>query len=212
MKVDICFRLNGSEIPADHGYSLYSALSKRLPWVHEGKDIGLHPISGRPTAERKLSLSHTSHLILRLPPERIGEVLPLAGQALDIDGHNVRIGVPITCALIPSARLYSRLVVIKGFMEPEGFLQAFQKQMSKAGIQGNPSLITQPHVAQANKKREGGSHSPFLRRTLKIRDKEVVGFAVRVEELTADESILLQEKGIGGRRKMGCGIFVPDRR
>ena len=43
-------------------------------------------------------------------------------------------------------------------------------------------------------------------------DKEIVGFALRVEELTAEESIRLQEKGIGGRRRFGCGIFVPERR
>jgi CRISPR/Cas system CSM-associated protein Csm4 (group 5 of RAMP superfamily) len=28
-----------------------------------------------------------------------------------------------------------------------------------------------------------------------------------VSELTAEESIRLQEHGLGGRRKMGCGVF-----
>ena len=46
------------------------------------------------------------------------------------------------------------------------------------------------------------------RRTLKIRDKEVVGFEVILEGLTASESIILQEHGLGGRRHMGCGVFV----
>jgi hypothetical protein len=32
-----------------------------------------------------------------------------------------------------------------------------------------------------------------------------------VDYLTATESILLQEHGLGGRRHMGCGIFVPMR-
>ena len=46
------------------------------------------------------------------------------------------------------------------------------------------------------------------RRTIKIRDKEVVGFEVILEGLTAQESITLQETGVGGRRHMGCGVFV----
>ena len=47
------------------------------------------------------------------------------------------------------------------------------------------------------------------RRTLRIKDKEVVGYEVLVETLTAEESICLQEAGLGGRRHMGCGVFVP---
>jgi CRISPR-associated protein Cas6 len=45
------------------------------------------------------------------------------------------------------------------------------------------------------------------RRTLRIKDKEVVGYEVLVEALTAEESLNLQEHGLGGRRHMGCGIF-----
>jgi len=32
---------------------------------------------------------------------------------------------------------------------------------------------------------------------------------LHVNGLTAEESIKLQEIGLGGRRHMGCGIFVP---
>jgi hypothetical protein len=34
---------------------------------------------------------------------------------------------------------------------------------------------------------------------------------VIIEGLTAEESLTIQEKGIGGRRHMGCGVFVPLR-
>jgi len=49
------------------------------------------------------------------------------------------------------------------------------------------------------------------RRVMRIKDKTIVGFQVVVAELTAEESITLQEHGLGGRRRMGCGIFVPLR-
>jgi len=136
----------------------------------------------------------------------------LAGKSLEMDGHQVRVGVPYTRALTPSARLYSRLVVIKGFVEPEAFLEGARRQLDSMGIKGTPYLVEQSHVEQNNREQAQGSHSPFLRRTIRIRDKEIVGFALGVEELTAEESILLQEKGIGGRRRFGCGVFVPDRR
>jgi CRISPR-associated protein Cas6 len=49
------------------------------------------------------------------------------------------------------------------------------------------------------------------RRTLRIRNKEVVGYEVVLGKLAAEESLLVQSAGLGGRRRFGCGIFVPTR-
>jgi CRISPR-associated protein Cas6 len=49
------------------------------------------------------------------------------------------------------------------------------------------------------------------RRVVRIKDKTVVGYGVHVAGLNAAESLCLQEHGLGGRRKMGCGVFVPVR-
>ena len=49
------------------------------------------------------------------------------------------------------------------------------------------------------------------RRTTRIKGKEVVGFEVILEGLNAHESIAIQEAGVGGRRHMGCGVFMPWR-
>lgn len=210
--VDVWFKLQGDQIPADHGYHLLSAVSHIVPELHSDEDIGVHPISGIPTGNRRITLSKASRLAIRLPADRTKQIMPLAGKTLEIGDHNVQVGTPKTVALKPSSRLYSRLVVIKGFMEPDDFLEAAKRQMAEMGIKGKPSLVAQPHVAETNPDTHTGSRSPYLRRTLKIRDKEVVGFALRVEELTAEESIRLQERGLGGRRRFGCGIFIPDRR
>jgi len=210
--VDVRFGLQGSEIPADHGYHLFSAVSQLVPELHSDEEVGLHPISGRPCGNRCITLSKGSSLTIRLPADRIKQILLLAGKVMKIGEHAVRMGTPQTVALMPAARLYSRLVVIKGFLEPEPFLEAAQRQLGELDIKGKPSLVYQPNVAAANADKPTGSRSRFLRRTIKIRDKEVVGFALRVEELTAEESIRLQDKGLGGRRRFGCGIFIPDRR
>lgn len=42
--VDLSFPLIGKMLPLDHGYSLYGALCRLLPNLHEHKAVGIHPI------------------------------------------------------------------------------------------------------------------------------------------------------------------------
>jgi len=208
-KVDVAFSLTGSSIPVDHGYCLFSAVSRVVPQVHKSREIGIHPISGRLIGSRTLALTPTSCLTLRLPQEQLGQVLPLAGKLLQLGDSRVRVGVPHTRALRPSKRLYSRVVIIKGFSEPQLFLDAVVRQLAALGIHGEASLVEQQGVADSNVGKLSGSHSPYLRRTVRICSKDIVGFAVLVGNLRENDSVLLQETGIGGRRRFGCGVFVP---
>jgi CRISPR-associated protein Cas6 len=210
MKVDVQFRVLGTEVPADHGYLLLSTLARIVPDLHGDDAVGVHPIGGRLIGNRRLALTDRSRLTIRIETERIAQVLPLAGKSLVIDGSPIRVGTPQTQALIPAPRLYSRLVVIKGFLEPEPFLDAARRQLEALAIHGEAQLVPQPAVAAANQGRPSGSRSPFLRRTIRIHDRDVVGFALRVQDLTAEESIALQEHGLGGRRRFGCGILIRD--
>jgi CRISPR-associated protein Cas6 len=220
--VDVGFRILGKSIPADHGYALYGAIARiaenggrkvlHEPPTESWKRAAILPINGRAIGDRKLMLSPTSRLMIRLDSELIKDILPLAGKTLDLDGSIVRVGVPTIYSLKPAARLRSRLVVIKGMMEAEPFLQSVRYALEKLNVKGTPGLLKR----QLNKALEGKTgaepkHSPFIRRTIRIHDKEVVGYAVEVQDLTADESLTLQEHGIGGRRKFGCGVFVPAR-
>ncbi|MBP7792332.1 MAG: type I-MYXAN CRISPR-associated protein Cas6/Cmx6 [Candidatus Goldbacteria bacterium] len=199
--IDVLFKIRGNEIPADHAYYLYSSLSKIVPFIHENSTVGIHNINGILEGERKLKITDKSVLKLRLNSDDLSQVLPIAGKKIKIATNEIYIGVPSSRKLIPASKLYSRLVIIKGFMEPEPFLEAVKRQFEKMNIKGKPYLV----------KVKGDNGMKYLRRTINVHGKEIVGFSVRVNELTADESITLQEKGIGGRRHFGCGIFVPDR-
>ena len=95
--VDVCF-ITGSSVSLDHGYALYSALSRVLPALHENKLLGVHPPTGL-RAGNVLKLSRGSRLRLRLPASRIAEVLPVAGKRLDLVGHTLQVGVPEIHAL-----------------------------------------------------------------------------------------------------------------
>ena len=210
--IDLAFGLAGDRIPADHGFALLGAVARIIPAVHGDDSIGIHPIIGRHVGERQLALTDSSRLTFRLDSDRIADLLPVAGKSLDLDGHTVRVGVPETRALRPAARLRSRLVVIKGFLDPEPFLQAAKRQLAERGIGGTPGLLRRRTAPSL----EGRSlatpdRCPFIRRTLRIRDKTIVGYAIEVIGLDAADSIALQERGVGGRRRFGCGVFVPAR-
>jgi CRISPR-associated protein Cas6 len=190
--IDLAFRLMGTRIPVDHGYALFAAVNRFVPELHDAKDIGLNPIRGRFDGNGCLSLLPTSRLVIRVSDERIREFLKLAGKALAVDGYQFRVGVPEVRALRPAAALVARLVTIKGFMEAEEFIEAAKRQFEAMDVKA--AL----HIGE--------------RRTFRIKDKQVVGFEVLASKLDAKGSIKLQEIGIGGRRRMGCGIFVPFRR
>jgi CRISPR-associated endonuclease/helicase Cas3 len=210
--VDVTFAVNGGPIPADHGYILFSSLYSILPSIHSDSEIGIFPINGTLTGDRRLSLTNESKLTIRLPVERVGEILGVVGKRLVVGDGVLQIGVPNARALMPAVRLYSRLVVIKGFTNPNTFLEAAQRQLAALNVKAKPLLVEQKPIAEINREAHRGTRSPFLRRTLKIHDKNIVGFALQVDGLTDDESLLLQEKGVGGRRRFGCGLFVVDRR
>ena len=187
--IDLAFRLNGANVPVDHGYSLYGALSRVVPELHEANDVGVQPIRGIYSGYGKLHLSTSSRLVIRLPDEQIRPYLKLAGKRLEVEEHPLRVGVPEVRTLRPVARLRARLVTIKGFLEEAGFLEAVNRQLQGLNITCEVLL--------------------GRRRTFRVKDKQVVGFEVDLTGLTAENSIRLQENGLGGRRKMGCGVFVP---
>ncbi len=215
--VDVRFTLSGRAgdgaplaLPVDHGYALYGAIARVLPWVHGSRLVGIHSIVGQLAGGRRLFLTPRSVLALRVPAQLVPEVLPLAGQALDVDGCRLQIGVPTVCALRPVPRLRSRLVTIKGMLTPEAFLDAARAQLAALGIQGQPALV--PRHGDRPLEPDGrGGRGPWVRRTLRVRDRTVVGVAHHVVVHAPDDALRLQAIGLGGRRRFGCGIFLPLR-
>lgn len=187
--IDLAFRITGTSVPVDHGYALYAAISRIVPEIHNARAIGVQPIRGVYGGNGALHLTDFSRVILRLPDDQIRTYLKLAGKKLEIDEHSLRVGVPEVRTLRPVASLRARLVTIKGFVEPDRFLAATGRQLQEIG--GTADL----HLRE--------------RRTLRIKDKKVVGFEMVVNQLTPQDSLKLQEVGLGGRRRFGCGVFVP---
>jgi CRISPR-associated protein Cas6 len=201
--IDLSFKLVGSAIPLDHGYALYSALCGIVPEAHANPRLGVHPIRGRRDAPGLLTLLNDSRLRLRVPSDEIAPYLAVAGSMLDLGGHRVRVGAPAVESLTPSARLASRMVTIRNAMGPERFLDSVRREMEALCIVGLPTLVPVP-VTDASHASAGEP----TRRVVRVCGKKVVGYALRVAGLTAEGSIRLQENGLGGRRRFGCGVFV----
>lgn len=177
-------------LPADHGYVLYAALSRQLPELHRENGIAIHPLAGRQIGPRQLQLDPHSRLTIRLGAERIALAIPLAGRQLTLADRLVRVGVPSVQALQPVTALRSRLVTTKNGQDPDHFRGELRRQLDL--------LHVSPEVLLTLGKR----------RTIRIKDKEIVGHEVILKGLSAEESLDIQSHGLGGRRHMGCGVFV----
>lgn len=189
--IDLAFKVTSqSPIGSDHGYQLFGAISRLLPQVHEPNGVAVLPISGQQIGDRKIQLGNSSRLTIRVASSDIATWLPLAGKSLEVAGAKLQIGVPEIRSLIPTTALRSRLVTTKNCQDQPRFELELRRQMTALGVS------------------EQAIFSIGKRRTIRIRDKEVVGYEVILEGLTADESLALQTTGLGGRRHMGCGVFV----
>lgn len=198
--VDLAFELVGKAVPLDHGYALFGALSRIVPALHGDRRIAVHPLRGMNLEPRRLTLVPQSKLRLRLPSEEIGGFLAIAGATLELDGDRIQVGVPRVEALVPTAALRSRLVTFKRSVEPVAFEETVRRHLEKLGIRAQAALVAETRTPRAGQP---------ARRVLRVKDRRIVGFPIIVTGLTAQESILLQEQGLGGRGRMGCGIFVP---
>ncbi len=199
--VNLSFPVFGKELPADHNHRLYGAICKELPQLHEMEGLAINTISGIPNKQGKITLTQKSRLILRLPVEAIALVYLLADKTLNIGGNKIQLGNPELQTLKAVEVLKARLVTIKGYKEAEAFLEAANGQLQNLGISANLGI-------PANDKGEP------KRLTLKIKHGErqhiIVGFGVIVSDLNAEDSIKLQIHGLGGKRRLGCGVFYPN--
>jgi CRISPR-associated protein Cas6 len=143
-----------------------------------------------------------SRLRLRLPAERIAEVMPLAGRSLDVGEHRILLKAPVVTPIEPAPLLAAKVVTYKHATDPVKFLEQTRQKLDQLGVGGEPGIPLIERGARAGEPR---------RQVLRIKGRRVVGFALQVAGLTAEESVLLQEHGLGGRTRIGCGFFVPWR-
>lgn len=194
--IQLAFPVIGQALPIDHGYQLYSALKYRLMELKDWDDVSIKTISGKLDVNNRnqLDLTNRSKLLIRLPSEKVPFVYSFSGKFLNIGKQKIRLGIPEMNFLQPKSRLRSHIVVIRGYEEPKTFIEAAKRQIEALGIRASLKLIS----------KKDGTTKP---KTLKVK-QIIVGFGIEANNLSETDSIVLQEKGLGGKQKMGCGVFV----
>lgn len=201
--VDVSFPLRGRVVPRDHGYLLYAAISRLIPQAHEAKWLAVHPLPGQ-IADELLLLPPRAFLTLRIPSSQIQHILSLNGAVLRIGEHDIALGVPRIYTIRPAAELVSRQVVIRLTEVP----RKADGTLNKDAMARSFRLEVERQLAAMSVHAEINIGAP---RQLTVDGHRILGFTVRLSGLSERDSLLVQAKGVGGKRAMGCGVFGPSR-
>nr|AFI78491.1 CRISPR-associated protein, Cas6-related [uncultured bacterium ws156A7] len=199
--VDFSFAMNCRALPVDHAFALQAALIDRLPWLAEEEHAGIHQIYGadsgngwiRPADTDLLQLSQRTRLVLRLPIERMTEAKRLTGSILSVDGFELAVGTVRVRPLSALTTLFARHVACAGSEQSEAdFVEQTAIALRALGIAVRKLLCGQ-------------------NRTISKPDGRVETRSLMLADLEVAHSLLLQQRGLGAHRKLGCGLFVPHK-
>jgi CRISPR-associated protein Cas6 len=185
---DLRFELRGERLPLDHGQALAEAVCEHLPWLADEPDAGIHAVRGAAMGGGLLGISRRARLVLRLPRARLEDALALAGRSLRLGAQTLQVGAGKPWPLTPSNTVYAR-VVIAGPEDEGPFAEALGGLLSDFGA-ACQVVLGKP-------------------RTLATRAGARRGFSVLLHGMAPEQSLRLQERGLGELRLHGCGIVVP---
>jgi len=197
---DVMFKLTGNQLAVDHAQSLAQAVCAKLTDDTQSQ-IGIHQVrvaeSGngwsRPgTGGEFLQLSRRTKLVLRVNQDVYEDVLQLTGSELEIDGQLLKVGVSAVKKLTSITTLFSHGIVCNDAQSETEFLADIAATLQQMEIKVKKMICGMTHSIRSD------SGSVFTR-------------ALMVANLTPEESVLLQQRGIGEGRLIGCGLFVPHR-
>jgi CRISPR-associated protein Cas6 len=200
--VDLAFVIKCPTLPLDHAHALSSALHEALPWLEEEAHAGIHLIHGaasgngwyRPeeSANALLHLSHRARMRLRVPKHRLDDARQLTGKTLDINDHSLEVGKSAVHPLSTLSTLFSRYVITREDVDEEQFLEAVTRELRDMGVDCRKLLCGITHTHR------------FPEGTLLTR-------SLMVADLEPEQSVRLQQLGLGAGRKIGCGLFIPHK-
>lgn len=200
--IDLAFKINCQCLPLEHARQLSLAIHQALPWISEEEMAGIHLIHGaesgngwqRPedTSNEVLYLSRRTRMSLRLPKSRIEDAIKLTGQTLEIDEYKIVVGESSVKLLSTSSTIFSRYVSSSDDETEDAFQRRAYSELQDMGINVTKLLCGKTHILQ-------GYNADIFTRSLML------------AELKSEESIKVQQLGIGEDRKMGCGLFLAHK-
>lgn len=192
--VDVGFPVRGGgKLPTDHGYLLFSALCEAIPRLSHEPGWALLPVDGQLDDARRIRLGPGSMVQLRLPARELGEALALTGRDLSVGVDRLHLGMARVKSLSPSSRLRSAAVTFPG-CNGDRVHAALRRELATLPLGQDVSTI-EIRVGE--------------QRILRARVRTVVAHVVELSGLRPHASLCIQAHGLGARRHMGAGVFLP---
>ncbi|HSW53424.1 MAG TPA: type I-MYXAN CRISPR-associated protein Cas6/Cmx6 [Sulfuricaulis sp.] len=199
--VDVVFSIQCRCLPVDHSYSLSQAIAAALPWFADEEHAGLHTIhvaeSGngwmRPDDPKALlHLSRRTRLMLRLPKRRVEDAARLTGRTLDVGGNAMQVEKAVVKPLSAITTLFTRYLVAGEGLDEMAFMREAQSLLAEMNIKPKKMLCG-------------------MERIIATPERKIHARSLMLADLGVEESVRLQQRGLGPGRTLGCGLFLPHK-
>lgn len=199
--IDLVWTIDAHCVHGDYHYPLYSALKAALPDVATHPDVQVGPLEDGRLLRRDV-LYQPRRWRLRGPISVVAATLDLRGEYLRVGQSLVRLERAEAQPVEPSPQLHADLVTYsftKGADGRSGYdtdrlLANITSDLGRLGVGGAVTVGAEGGVSM-------GQH--------RGRNIYQRGVAVEVSGLTPQGSTLLQAQGLGGKRHMCAGVFIP---
>lgn len=200
--VDVVFGIKCKMLPLDHAHDLSTALTEIIPWIKEEPQAGIHQIYGaesgngwmRPEDPENevLVLSKRQKMTLRIPKARLDDIKVLVNETIAIGKHELTIGDFKQRKLSDLPTLFAKFVISEAGQNEDHFMQQAAQQLQQMGIRVRKMMAGKERI-------------------IRTADDVITTRALMLAELEQEQSVRLQEEGLGEGRILGCGLFLPQK-
>jgi CRISPR-associated protein Cas6 len=196
---ELSFSVNCRELPYDHAYELSSEILNLVPQIKNDNRNSIQtlhgPMSGngwvRPDSEN-IPLSKRAKLIMRINKNQIDNIKDIEGKEIKLFGNSLKIGVSKVKNFLIVKDLFCRFVISDNKISEDDFLEKIQMELRNFNVNIKKALC-------------GRSM------TINFGQKTVYTRSLMIADLSKEESLKLQEEGVGEKKLYGCGIFLPHK-
>ncbi len=152
----------------------------------------MHTNSLQKPDSENIPLSKRAKLIMRINKNQINDIKDIEGKEIRLFGNTLKIGSSKVKNFLVVKDLFCRFVMSDHKTSEEDFLNIIQKELRGLKINIKKALCGRSMVISFGKK------------TLYTR-------SLMIADLSKEESLKLQEEGVGDKKLYGCGIFLPHK-
>lgn len=199
--IDVNFRIKCAQLKLDHVDALSQAMCRKLPWLAEDPGSGIFSIHCAESGNGWIRPQNPDDLIypsrrtlftLRISNQRLAAAEALQGDQIEIDGVTLEFGKSSVRPLSRLTTLFCRYVDLGQVEDEDAFLQQALKELQLLDIRPKKMMCGKITQLVLNGR-------PRATRSLMLDGIDVV------------QSVLLQQRGIGLGRLLGCGLFLPHK-